>query len=114
MKYDISLAEKLYIEKKYSEEKLRKQILKAAVSGLSKYFSKMDIKSAYITGSLLKKNTFNRFSDIDIAVEGMDKYKYWQVFGDLEEILGTERIDLIELERCRFKEFIYQKGLKIK
>jgi predicted nucleotidyltransferase len=112
--YDISLAKKIYEEKCLAEEDARKTLLKNTVKKLTGYFSDINIKSVYITGSLIKEHCFKNFSDIDIAVEGLDKNKYWDIYGDLEHILETERIDLIELEKCRFKDSIRKEGFKIK
>jgi predicted nucleotidyltransferase len=55
---------------------------------------------------------FYDFSDVDIAVEGL-KEDFFKIFSDLEDIIGRN-IDLVEIEYCKFRKIIYERGLRIK
>ena len=65
----------------------------------------------YITGSLLRENSFYDFSDIDIAVSGLEK-DYLKTKCELENLINRT-VDLIELEKCGFKKIIKKNGYRI-
>jgi predicted nucleotidyltransferase len=67
----------------------------------------------YLFGSLLRPDCFGSTSDVDIAIEGLPPSEYFALFGELEDRLQTERLDLIELERCSFAHFIRQTGQRL-
>ncbi|GFP28108.1 hypothetical protein HKBW3S33_01525, partial [Candidatus Hakubella thermalkaliphila] len=50
-------------------------------------------------------------SDIDVVVDGPIE-GYFKTLSELEELLERS-VDLIELEKCKFKDCIEKKGLKI-
>ncbi len=81
---------------------------------LQKYFLYKNVEEVYLIDSLTKPHQFNQFSDIDIAVKGLPSKDYFSVFGDLEELLNTENIDLIEMEKCVFNDVIMTEGVRIK
>ena len=101
-------------EKKRLEdrEKLRVETLQLCIYKLQEYFAPLKIKSLYLTGSILVPYKFTSLSDIDIAVEGLPEEKYFSTIFELEELLSV-KIEIIELENCRFAEDIRKKGLKI-
>ena len=111
LSFDDSLWIKI-IEGKYAEnEKKRLETLQDIAEKLRNRFTDNDFSSLYIVGSILKTGEFYDFSDIDIAVDGLRK-DYFQVWAEIEEVTGR-KIDLIEMEKCRFKESIKKYGLKI-
>jgi uncharacterized protein len=67
----------------------------------------------FLFGSLLRPGCFALASDIDIAIEGLPPSEYFALFAELEDRLQTERLDLIELERCSFAQFIRQTGKQL-
>lgn len=111
MSFDTSLWEKILQDKYQKREKTRKEILYATVIKLKEYFSRKEIKNLYIIGSILREGMFYDFSDIDIAVEGLTG-NYFETSCELEHILDRN-IELIEIEKCSFKEKIKKEGLKI-
>jgi predicted nucleotidyltransferase len=111
--FDTTLIRKIHAEKTESQEKLRRKKLRKVKQLLKKYFSGKEVKRVYITGSLARQGAFMKRSDIDIAVEGLDHTRYFEVFGELEELLDTEKIDLIEMERCSFSELIEKDGERV-
>lgn len=109
--FDISIWEEA-IEKKVSErEKERKELLERVKKRLEDYFRKRSVKGVYLIGSILKEGGFYGFSDIDIVVEGIGK-DYFLISSELEELLGRG-LDLIEFERCRFKDTVKKQGLRV-
>ncbi|GEM_PF-2538234 len=85
--------------------------LETSISTLRVYFRDKKVDKVFLTGSILKEGRFHEHSDIDIAVDGL-REDYFKTHTDLEDILKRE-VDLIELERCRFRELILQHGLRI-
>lgn len=114
MAYDISLFKEMEMRKQKEKEDHRKHMLVQTKIKLKKYFSEKKVKKVYLFGSILAENQFNKWSDIDIAVEGMPSFDYFKIFGELEDLLDTENIDLVELEKCRFKDSIEEKGYRIR
>ncbi len=55
---------------------------------------------------------FYDFSDIDIAVEGL-REDWFQVSAEIEDLLNRD-VDIVEMEDCRFKDYIIKHGVKIK
>lgn len=109
--YNISLWER-FLDEEYNEREIeRLAILKASVKALKGYFKDKDVKRVFLVGSILKKDAFYPFSDIDVAVGGL-KEEYFKTLLGLEDVLGRN-VDLIEIEKCRFKESLERKGLKI-
>lgn len=109
--YDISLWEKRLQEKYAERERVRQQVLAKAVEALRDYFTGKNVKAVYLTGSVLREGRFHAFSDIDVAVEGFEG-DYFRTLVELEALLDRD-VDLIELEKCLFREQIMQRGLRI-
>ncbi len=110
--YDISLWERLQEEKYAKREERRKLLLDEVFHKLIDFFKDRDVKSVYLFGSLLREGGFYEFSDIDIAVERI-KDDYFEVALEIEHLLDRD-VDLVELEKCRFRDFITKYGLKIR
>lgn len=111
--YDISAWKKAQEKKAKDRERRRFKILNEAREKLHEYFtSGMEIKHVYITGSILQPDNFNKYSDIDVAVEGLPETRYFKTKAELETLL-TITVDLIELEHCTFRDLITENGLKI-
>lgn len=112
MTFSTYLLEEIEKQKLTDLEKKRQEILQLSIDIFKKYFSLLNVKSLYITGSLLIPFKFRSKSDIDIAVEGLLPEKYFQTIFELGELLPRQ-VEIIELEDCRFAEKIIKTGLKI-
>ena len=109
--FDTSLWEKT-LEKEYARrEGERLQLLRHAEATLPVYFADKRVGAVYLTGSLLREGQFRDFSDVDIAVEGLEE-NYFEVLVQLEDLLDRQ-VDLIELESSRLAEAIRQKGRRV-
>ncbi len=109
--FDTSLWEKSLHEEYRRREQERLQVLAEVKHHLFAFFSGKQVKAVYLTGSLFREGKFYAFSDVDIAVEGLEE-DYFGVLVALEDLLNR-KVDLIELERCRFSQAIRDTGLKI-
>ncbi|MBI4966232.1 MAG: nucleotidyltransferase domain-containing protein [Desulfomonile tiedjei] len=108
---DLFLWEAALLEKYRQREVLRQQILADAIEALKKYFRGKRVSKVYLTGSVLQEGKYYPFSDLDIAVEGLEE-DYFETLVQLEDLLDRN-VDLIELESCRFKQEIQERSLKI-
>lgn len=109
--FDISLWEKT-IEKEYKKrEEERLKTLKRCIKLLKDYFKDKRVERVFLVGSILEEGRFYPFSDVDVAVEGL-KERYFKTLSEIEGLL-ERGVDLIELEKCRFKEAIERYGRRI-
>ena len=79
---------------------------------LANFFKDKQVEKVYLTGSLLREDGFYPFSDIDLAVEGLQE-DYFKLLVALEDLMGRW-VDVIELEKCRFREQIERQGVRIR
>lgn len=114
MSFDTSLWQEIIVEEKKHQELSRQQRFIDVKRSLTEYFAQKSVEKVYLIGSLTKPEQYNKMSDIDIAIQGMNPQEYLQIFGELEELLNTENIDLIEIEKCHFANFIETEGVVIK
>ena len=112
MTFSTHLLEEIEKQKLIDLEKKRQEVLQLCIVELKKYFSPLNVKSLYITGSLLIPYKFRSKSDIDIAVKGLSHEKYFQAIFELGELLPGQ-VEIIELENCLFADEIIKTGLKI-
>ena len=112
MAFSTHILEEIEKQKLNDLEKKRQEILQLCVIELKKYFESLHVKSLYITGSLLIPYRFRSQSDIDIAEEGLSQEKYFQAIFELGGLL-SRKVEIIELENCRFAKEIMESGLKI-
>lgn len=108
---DISLWAKALDQEYLKREKDRQHLLSRAIDTVAAFFQGKKVEHVYLTGSLIEPGHFYPFSDVDIAVEGLQE-DFWRVMVDLEDLLDRT-VDLIELEKCRFSEAIREKGQRI-
>lgn len=108
------IRERAIREQKKNAERLennRLEKLEAATNKLKDYFSSNTSVSLFLFGSILQTGRFNKYSDIDIAVQNY-KGSRFELYCELEKLLNTT-IDIVFLEKCDFKDEIVQQGLRI-
>ena len=69
--------------------------------------------AVYFFGSLTKPYGFFNSSDIDIGIEGLDKFLHYRFISDLSRLLKRD-IDVVRLEDCPFAETIRKLGVQWK
>ena len=111
-RFDISVLKKLREEKRERMEKKRMEYLRMIVPKLNEYFENLKVSEVYLVGSVLKPHRFHEFSDVDIALKGLEE-DYFKVMKDVEEITGRN-VDIIEMERCVFEDEIRKRGIRLK
>jgi predicted nucleotidyltransferase len=111
--FDVRLWRTLERQKAEVRERRRRETLARVKEGVRTCLAGRPGIHAYLFGSLLQPGAFGVRSDVDVAVEGVPALEYFALLGDLEERLGTERVDLIELERCVFADLVRQQGERV-
>jgi len=100
------------LEVEYNErERNRIEVLGRAIELLKAYFKDKPVEKVFLAGSVLEEGRFYAFSDIDVVVSGL-KEEYLKTLTELEEMLERD-VDLIELGKCRFKDSIEKRGVRI-
>lgn len=110
--FDTSLWRRRMEERARQREQERQRVLSQAVEALQRYFADKRVRAVYLTGSILREGKFVPFSDIDVAVEGLEE-DYLRTLAELEGVLGRQ-VDLIELEKCSFRQQILERGLRVR
>jgi len=93
-------------------EASRRRLLIQVQEKLPAYFQVKRVAAVYLVGSLLRAGHFYPFSDIDLAVAELQE-DYFTLLAELEDLLDW-RVDIIELERCRFREKVMAAALRIR
>ena len=102
---------KSILQKQADQEKMRIVVLRQVEDTLRCLEKKYHWDEAYLFGSLVLEGKFGRNSDIDIALQGLNKYDYYEFIGEISDLLN-KRVDVVLLEECRFAHFIKEKGIK--
>ncbi len=117
-KNDINIIDACNFQKqKYERKLLEFDLLHANASKdfekiVQMIIKKYNPKQIYQWGSLLRKNKFTDFSDIDIALTGLkDEEVFFQLLADAEDI-SSFPLDIIDLEKIHIlhKKMILEKG----
>jgi predicted nucleotidyltransferase len=79
----------------------RRRARRAALKAAELLKTEFGAKEVILFGSLARRVDFTRWSDIDLAVRGIDPDKFFAAFGAVERIDVGFQVDLVELENCR-------------
>jgi predicted nucleotidyltransferase len=109
--FDLSRWEKALEDEAGRREAQRLQVLSQAREKIAAYFQGRRVRAVYLTGSLTRAGQFYDFSDVDIAVAGLEE-DYFAALAALEDLLDRQ-VELIELESCPFGGVIREKGIRI-
>jgi predicted nucleotidyltransferase len=82
-------------ETKLKNESLRQEALKDAQKLASMLVHQFGAKKVVLFGSVLNEDCFNKGSDIDIAVEGIEPEKYFIAVAECQNV--NFPVDLIEI-----------------
>ncbi|MDE0043307.1 MAG: hypothetical protein OXT74_14810 [Candidatus Poribacteria bacterium] len=68
-----------------------------------------------VFGSLAEKDSFSKWSDIDIAVWGIPAEKYLRALSEAENVSRLFKVDLIEFENCSglFRDRVSSQAIRI-
>jgi len=68
-----------------------------------------------VFGTLAEKNSFSKWSDIDIVVWGIPSEKYLRALSEAENVSRLFNVDLIEFENCSglFRDRVSSQAIRI-
>lgn len=69
-----------------------------------------------VFGSLMDKDRYTRWSDIDIAVWGIAPANYYRAIGAVNDFAAPIKVDLVEPEHCSsptLKQIIEEEGVDV-
>ena len=98
-------------EKENWHEDERVRVTCAVDEALNELKKKYQWEKLYLFGSLVKRGKFRTGSDVDIAVEGLDKFSLYAFIGDLSLLL-MRNVDVVRFEECSFADHIKKNGIK--
>lgn len=108
------LWDKINEKKKAALENKRNTVLKKTIDALDVLANQYQISEAYIFGSVIQSGKFGNYSDVDIAVKGLNKFLQYQFIANLSSII-ERNVDVILLEdKCHITDIIIQEGIKWK
>ena len=58
----------------------------------------LGIKRVILFGSLIQDGQFDKFSDVDLAVEGLSAEQYWNAWRMAEDAIREHEIDIVDLD----------------
>ena len=102
---------KAIVKKQADQEKMRITVIQQINKALNRLDKKYHWDEVYLFGSVAQKGKFRRNSDIDIAVQGLDKLEHYAFIGEISDLLN-KRVDVILLEECHFADSIKERGIK--
>ncbi|MEZ4594514.1 MAG: nucleotidyltransferase domain-containing protein [Chloroflexota bacterium] len=94
-------------------EQNRQQALIIAKKMVAMLREQYSVSRVILFGSLVESGRFDQFSDIDLAVEGLDPSLFYQAVSRLQALSQNFQVDLIDLAHCphAFREAILGEGV---
>lgn len=79
------------------QEKRRKADALEKARAIARHLKqKYSVKNVYLYGSLAKEGLFDRYSDIDIFIDGWDeKFNYWSMYLEVEQIASPLSVNIV-------------------
>lgn len=87
------------------------EVAKLAAKLLKDYYS---AKKVVVFGSLIKRSSFTRWSDIDLAAWGIPDDKFYAAVGAVTGLTADFKVDLVDVAACRIslRKAIEDKGIE--
>lgn len=98
-----------------AEQQERERLLQRVGEAAAAIKTRFGAARVVLFGSLAHAAWFAPNSDVDLAVEGLKNDDYWQAWRLVEEIIGDQAVDLIELETAgeSLKRSIRRYGIEL-
>lgn len=111
--FNTSIVQRAEQDKREEWEVRRRKLLKRVSAALHSYFQSHTVRAVYLVGSLTQPGSYRPYSDIDVAVEGLPREAYLTTLAELQDLFSRHSVDLIEMERCRFRPALEKEGNRI-
>jgi predicted nucleotidyltransferase len=107
--FDTSVLDRALRERRKAGEMARRHVVREAEAALARLGEQFGFSRAYLFGSVVRPGRFGAHSDVDIAIESLADEHFFAVSAALSRALERE-VDLVQLERCQFRQKIQQEG----
>ena len=111
--FDISIWKRALIENRHARERQRLQTVDKVLNAIEHLSHTYQWDDLYIFGSAAKTERFDKVSDIDIGIEGLDKFLHYRFIADLSRLIERD-VDVVRLEDCHFSDAIRTRGIRWK
>ncbi|MFO7761174.1 MAG: nucleotidyltransferase family protein [Thermodesulfobacteriota bacterium] len=108
--HSITLWEEINKTRKRAEEKQRIKILEKTGKALNKLSREFHFQEAWIFGSLTREGGWRSHSDIDIALQDLDKFELYSFVAAIQEITDLS-VDVVRLEESPLAPKIKREGI---
>ncbi|MEL6161217.1 MAG: nucleotidyltransferase domain-containing protein [Cyanobacteria bacterium J06627_32] len=75
-----------------------------------------DVERVRVFGSLIDKDRYTRWSDIDIAVWGLAPERYYSAVGAVNDLAEDIKVDIVDFLRCSshtLRQIIEEEGIDL-
>jgi hypothetical protein len=110
VRYKTDLLDQALQTRKEKREVERLNILEKVMTWLDEWGDIYAIPKAFVFGSVTRPFHFSDRSDVDVAVESIDRERYFEAIAHLSRVLERE-VDLIPVSTCPFANRIRQTGI---
>lgn len=104
-----------HLQNRKVDEALLQRAWQTAYQVAAMLYEDFEATQVAVFGSLTKRESFSKWSDIDIAVWGIPSEKYFRAVWEAEDISRLFEIDLVDVESCKglFRERIESQAVSI-
>ena len=94
---------------------LRERLLEKAREAASVLKTRFGASRVILFGSFAHQAWFRPDADIDIAVEGLPAYNFWDAWKTVEEIITDRLVDLVDMETAvtALKQSVKRHGIEL-
>ena len=111
--FDISIWKRGLIARRHVRSRRRLQVVEKVWNAIERLSHTYQWDDLYIFGSAAKSDRFGEGSDIDIGIDGLDKFLHYRFIADLSGFVDKE-VDVVRLEDCTFADAIRARGIRWK
>ena len=111
--FDISIWKRALTENRHARERQRLQTVDKVLNAIEHLSHTYQWDELYIFGSAVETDRFDKVSDIDIGIAGLDKFLHYRFIADLSGLFEKE-VDVVRLEDCSFADAIRTRGIRWK
>jgi predicted nucleotidyltransferase len=111
--FDISIWKRGLIARRQLKSRRRLQVVEKVWNAIERLSHIYQWDDLYIFGSAAKSDRFGEDSDIDIGIDGLDKFSHYRFIADLSGLVDKE-VDVVRLEDCSFADAIRARGIRWK
>ncbi len=97
-----------HIQSRKADEALLQRAWQTVHRSAEMLYTDFGATQVAVFGSLVKKGSFSKWSDIDMAVWGIPVDRYFSALWQVDEISGLFKVNLVDFENCKslFRERI--------